>query len=180
MPPLEGWANFYLIVGGAAAALTGLQFVVVTLVAQTGQARGVTELAAFGTPTVVHFAQTLLLAALMTAPWRSLVSLAVVVGILGGAGLAYGAVTLRRARRATGYTPVLEDWVFHVILPGLANATLLVAAALEPRGPRAPFFAIGAAALLLLVVGIHNAWDTVTYIVVADPDAPATDSEGEE
>lgn len=27
-------------------------------------------------------------------------------------------------------------------------------------------FTIGAAVLLLLFIGIHNAWDTVTYIVV--------------
>src|SRR5213075_1207236 len=29
--PLEAWANFYVILGSSAAALTGLQFVVLTL-----------------------------------------------------------------------------------------------------------------------------------------------------
>jgi hypothetical protein len=40
-------------------------------------------------------------------------------------------------------------------------------------------FAVGAAALLLLFVGIHNAWDAVTYHVFVNregptgPDAPS-------
>jgi hypothetical protein len=32
----------------------------------------------------------------------------------------------------------------------------------------APLFVIGAAALGLLLIGIHNAWDTVTHIVLTD------------
>lgn len=35
-----------------------------------------------------------------------------------------------------------------------------------PRRPTPALFAIGAAALVLLFVGIHNAWDTVTYMAL--------------
>jgi hypothetical protein len=31
-PSMGGWDNFYVIVGSSAAALTGLQFVVITLI----------------------------------------------------------------------------------------------------------------------------------------------------
>jgi len=41
-----------------------------------------------------------------------------------------------------------------------------VAAVLLRRDPAACLFVIGAAALLLLFIGIHNAWDTVTYLTV--------------
>ena len=33
-------------------------------------------------------------------------------------------------------------------------------------GPAPALFAIGAATILLVFIGIHNAWDTVTYIAV--------------
>ena len=33
MTPLAGWENFYVIVGSSAGALIGLQFVVITLIA---------------------------------------------------------------------------------------------------------------------------------------------------
>jgi hypothetical protein len=61
---------------------------------------------------------------------------------------------------------VLEDWLFHAVFPLLAYATLLVAGIALARGSLASLFIIGASALLLLFIGIHNAWDTVTYIAV--------------
>ena len=33
-------------------------------------------------------------------------------------------------------------------------------------------FAVGARVLLLLLIAIHNAWDTVTYIVITEQEAP--------
>ena len=35
MTPISGWENFHVIVGSSAGALIGLQFVVVTLIAET-------------------------------------------------------------------------------------------------------------------------------------------------
>ena len=35
LPALRNWQNFYEIVGSSAGALTGLQFVVITLITQT-------------------------------------------------------------------------------------------------------------------------------------------------
>ena len=63
------------------------------------------------------------------------------------------------------YKPVFEDWLFHVLLPFAAYATLAVTAFAAGSHLRAALFGIGAAALLLLFVGIHNAWDAVTYHV---------------
>ena len=122
------WESFYVIVGSSAGALTGLQFVVVTLIAQA-PGRGTTpEIAAFGTPTVVHFCAVLLGSAILSAPWVRLSSAAVALGFCAGAGMLYVALVLRRARRQTGYRPVLEDWIWHTILPFAAYAALLAAA----------------------------------------------------
>jgi hypothetical protein len=61
---------------------------------------------------------------------------------------------------------VLKDWVWHTVLPFIAYPTLLAAAAVLVLHASAALFAIAATALLLLFVGIHNAWDTVTFIAV--------------
>ena len=57
--PLTHWESFYLIVGGAAAALTGLQFVVVALINETPIHPTEDTIDAFSTPTIVHFAMAI-------------------------------------------------------------------------------------------------------------------------
>lgn len=177
---LAPWANYYVITGSAAAALTGLQFVVQTLIAQRdvpAPTGGADEhaVAAFGTPTVVHFASALLLSAGLSAPWPSLAGLRLVLLAAGIGGLVYAGVVLRRARRQTAYRPVMEDWVWHIALPAGAYGGVAAAAALV-RDSEAALFVIAAMTLLLLCVGIHNAWDTVAYLTAdaqSAPDRPA-------
>jgi hypothetical protein len=70
---LTAWSNFYVIIGSSAAGLTGLMFVVITLVAgQERERRSPDGIAAFGTPTVAHFGVALLGSAILSAPWSSL------------------------------------------------------------------------------------------------------------
>jgi hypothetical protein len=165
LAPLSSWESFYVIVGSSAAALTGLQFVVIALVADLRQS-SMREVSAFGTPNVVHFCAVLLVSAVLSAPWHRLSSAGLAIGICGAAGVAYAVLVIRRARRQTGYAPVLEDWLWHAAFPLIAYAALLVAALTLHPHPADSLFVIGAAAVLLLYVGIHNAWDTVTYIAV--------------
>jgi hypothetical protein len=169
LAPLAAWESFYVIVGSSAAALTGLQFVVMALVAESQRQSSMGEVSAFGTPTVVHFCAVLFVSAVLSAPWHRLSSAGLALGICGAAGLAYAALITRRARRQTGYAPVLEDWVWHVALPLAAYGSLLVAALVLHRHQAPSLFVVGTAAVLLLYIGIHNSWDTVTYIAVAQP-----------
>jgi uncharacterized membrane protein len=76
-------------------------------------------------------------------------------------------VVVRRARRQTGYRPVLEDWIWHGTLPIVAYTALTIASLLLARDTRDSLFSMAAALLLLLFIGIHNAWDTVTYLAVS-------------
>ena len=62
---------------------------------------------------------------------------------------------------------MLEDWIWHTALPFIAYLTLLSGSLALVLHPREALFAIGATSILLLFIGIHNAWDTVTYITVA-------------
>ena len=68
MSELTEWDSFYVIVGSAAGALIGLQFVVMTLIAERPKPAAEAG-AAFGTPTIVHFSIALLLSAVLRAPW---------------------------------------------------------------------------------------------------------------
>jgi hypothetical protein len=166
MTVLSGWENFYVIVGSSAGALIGLQFVVMTLIADMPMARADAQAGrAFGTPNVVHFGVVLLLSAVLSAPWQGIGIVAVLWGLAGLGGIVYVAVVVKRMRSQTAYRAVLEDWLFHVLLPLVAYTLLAASACVAARHARPALFTVGAAALLLLFIGIHNAWDTVTYHV---------------
>lgn len=75
-------------------------------------------------------------------------------------------MVLRRARRQTGYEPVAEDWIWHVILPMIGYGALVAAAIALAFDSEAALFFVGAVSLLLIYIGIHNAWDSVAYVAV--------------
>jgi hypothetical protein len=166
MTVLAGWENFYVIVGSSAGALIGLQFVVITLIANRPIAPGLAQASsAFATPTIVHFGTVLLLSAVLSAPWHGVCGAAVVCGLLGLSGIVYEVIVARRMRVQTAYEPEFEDWLFHVLLPFAAYAMLSIAAYATRNHVRVALFGVATAALLLLFAGIHNAWDAVTYHV---------------
>jgi hypothetical protein len=131
---------------------------VVTLIADKPAHRVPEAGAAFATPTIVHFGVVLLLAAVISVPWHAIGTVAVLWGIVGLSGLVYTVVVARHLRLQTTYRPVWEDWVFHVLLPCAAYALLAGAASVAHSQARPALFVVGAATLLLLFVGIHNAW----------------------
>jgi hypothetical protein len=172
---LAGWESYYVIVGSSAAALTGLQFVVMALVADVWERASADQIDAFGTPSIVHFCAALLTSAVLSAPWRNLGSAAVVLGIVGLSGLVYAAIVIRRARKQVGYQPVFEDWLWHAALPVVAYGALTGGAIGVTRFEHEALFFIATATLLLVFIGIHNAWDTVTYLATSR--LPARDAE---
>ena len=125
---LKAWESFYVIVGSSAGALIGLQFVVITLIAESRMRSTGHELAAFGTPTVLHFVAVLLIATIISAPWPSLALPAIAIGLSGAFGLAYEVLVLIRTQKQTGYKMVLEDWVWHIMISTIVP------------GAMAPFF----------------------------------------
>jgi len=164
--PLIAWESFYVIVGSSGAALTGLQFVVIALIAESRAQASLRQIDAFGTPTIVHFCAVLLLSAILSAPWQGLSRVSLALGALGLTGVIYGVIVVLRARSQTGYRPVFEDWLWHAMLPLIAYALLLISAILLRGYSHGALFVMAGTALLLLFIGIHNAWDTVTFIAV--------------
>ena len=165
--PLHEWESFYVIIGGSAAALTGLMFVVIAVVADAGP-RAATPLgiAAFVTPTIIHFCAALLISAILSAPWPGHHFVQLAMGLVGLAGIGYSIAVWRRVRGVTTYAMVFEDWAWHVILPLIAYAITVASALTVEHETVFALFLIGAASVLLLFIGIHNAWDTVSHLTL--------------
>ncbi len=177
MAAFTRWESFYVIIGSSGAALIGVQFVVVALIANMRVRTTAETINAFGTPTVVHLGGSLLISAIMSTPWPSLLLASVALAICGFSGLVYGAIVFHRARRQTSYKPVWEDWLWYAIVPCGVYAALTLAALFLLTTTQFALFVIGGSALGLLFIGIHNSWDAVTHIVVGDSPGDSTKTE---
>ena len=87
-------------------------------------------------------------------------------GFIGLSGIIYAVIVARRMRVQTFYIPEFEDWFFYALLPLAAYAVLVLSAFAAPFHTREALFGVGAATLLLLFIGIRNAWDSVAYHVL--------------
>jgi hypothetical protein len=173
LPLLDGWSNFYVIVGSSAAGLTGLSFVVIALMSDAQVVR-MSGLRAFVTPIVMHFGAALWLSALLCIPGHTAVSVAACVIVSGAILSVYGvATTYRMYRGRATYRPVLEDWIWNATLPSLCYLGLLVAGVLALQRTALALYIVGGAALTLLFVGVHNAWDLAVWVTVEGPAAKA-------
>jgi len=175
--PLPTWQNFYVIIGSAAATLTGLMFVAITLIARMRDRRSNEAVEAFSSPTVVHFCTALLVAAILSAPWQALWNAGLLLGLAGLGGVTYAVIVVLRARRQADYQLVVEDWLWYTAFPLVSYIAFVVAAILLSVNAAPALFVIAAATLLLLFTGIHNAWDTVTYVAIYLPQPENTNQD---
>jgi hypothetical protein len=165
MADLNAWDSFYVIVGSAAGALIGLQFVVMTLIADKPSAVSPEAGRAFATPTIIHFCCCLLIAALVRVPWPDIAVGAYSGGAVGVGGMIYMAVTVFNMHRQIAYRLDWEDRIFHIGLPFLAYGALTLSSLASISHVRQAMFGVGVATLALLFTGIHNAWDAVAWQV---------------
>jgi hypothetical protein len=138
--------------------------VVIALNAEARDSEDMEALEAFATPTIVHFGAVLLFAAFVTMPRHTIASLRLCLLLCGLGGLVYASRVLLRARRQQSYAPVLSDWIWHIFLPFVAYAGVSIAAIFLARRPEAALYAVAGSALLLLFIGIHNAWDAAVWM----------------
>ena len=165
---IDGWRDFYVLIGTAAATLMGLVFVVVSLGKGTLKTeRGRRAARAFYTPVVAFFTTEIAVAMLMLIPKSTPAVLASLLGLTGAAGLAYmfatGALQVGRESELQ-----LDDLLCYVALPFVSYIALIGAAAGVWRASSSGLYATAAVMILLLLVGIRNAWDLVVYIAQRD------------
>jgi hypothetical protein len=164
----RNWSNFYVMTGSSSAALTGLVFVVITLVSGRRRERPATieGTSIFTSPTIVHFCTAFLISGIFAAPWPSPGLAGTSIGLTGLFGVLLLVRVTYRAWRISTYDPDFSDWIWFIVLPTMGYLMLLVGGFMLVHVPLPTSFVIGAATLLLIFVGIHNAWDVVTYLAI--------------
>jgi hypothetical protein len=180
----EGWDNFYEITGTAAATLIGLLFVIVSLSENRDRSQLLRAASIYLTPTALHFAVVLTVSAIAAAPRRLALAvqvLVIAVAALTGLGNAVWACLGMSRFTPGGPPPHWSDFWLYGAAPMVLYLALAVATV--ALGARATW-ACGAVAitlLALLMVGIRNAWDLVTWMAPArgatpEPQTPPPDS----
>jgi len=167
--PLQAWHEFYFLLGTSAAALTGLMAVVVSINPDTIAERPNSGVRAFVTPTMVFFITAFVVSALLLVPALSMRSLAVLLALTGITGVVYLLWTRGHhyyVHGVDGHPPNLdgEDWIFFIGLPYLSYLLLIVAAVGIWLHAGFGALTLGFTTMLLLVIGIHNAWDLVIWL----------------
>lgn len=171
----EGWDNFYLMTGSAAAGLVGLLFVVVTLTESRERSQALRAVSIYMTPTVLNFAVVLATSAVATAPHLTVMATGAVLGfgVLVGLANAVWACIAIGGRRLGAEPPHWSDFWLYGAAPTIVYLGLAAAdVALWIRAAWA-VNAVAALLLTLLLLGIRNAWDLVTWM------APRRNSDAE-
>lgn len=163
---LSEWHDFYVLLGTAAGTLVGLLFVAATVAGGVFSQDRRAPLRMFLTATVVHFASVLAASLIMLLPMSDWLPVGAMVLTCGLVGLGYSVLVLRDSLHDGLISNVdWEDRAWYVVLPLVAYVSEGCAGiALGRDGP------IGCAVLaagmgLLLVVGIHNAWDITIWTI---------------
>lgn len=170
----EGWDSYFLLIGGAAGALIGLLFVVAGLTSRLDRNERLRGASLYLSPVVFHFAVVLVVSGAALAPRLQPAHLAAAVGVCALTGAIHlAAVTWGICSRRTPTAPHWSDvWCYGVAPTGLYLALGGAAAgAALTRGWAAE--AVAAVALALLLIGIRNAWDLVTWLAPTQTDAGA-------
>jgi hypothetical protein len=161
----EGWDGFYLLIGGAAGALIGLVFVVVTLTSGMDRSSALRGSSIYMTPTVFHFGVVLVIGAVALAPSLSAPAVGTLIAVAALAGLAHAVTaTVRITSRKTPEPPHWSDVWWYGVGPTAAYVGLGAVAASAWISPADTPHATAFVLLILLVIAIRNAWDLVTWL----------------
>lgn len=161
---LHEWQNFYLLVGTASATLTGLLFVAVSLGTHmvTGREDSVRT---FVTPTLVHFIAVVVTATVLLIPTHTVWSLSGMLLVIGVTSVTYAIqIILQMARGLNRDSVDPAHWLWHAALPLISYALVAGASIWLLAGSLAALDGLAASAVLLMIVGVHNAWDLVLWL----------------
>lgn len=165
------WENFYLIVGSAAGALIGLMFVVATLMAGLESSRVMHGARVFFTPIIFHFSVVIIVSAVAMVPGMPAPLTGVIVAFCAVAGFAYAIATIFRMFGPGSANPLhWTDKYFYGVIPALVYLGLAAAAGAVWLKPESAAYAIGATMLILLLIGIRDAWDMAVFLLQGSRD----------
>jgi hypothetical protein len=161
--PLEDWRDFYVMIGTASGAIVGASFIVASLA--SGVKERTVGIRGFISPTTYHLASVLVGSAVLAVPKIDALAVALLLGAGGLGGAIYGCLVIARIWHLN---LDLADWTFYAFLPLIAYAALPAAAIMIAVGIGSPLYVVGAALILLLIVGMRNAWDMASFLIMRD------------
>ena len=164
---LTRWHEFYTLLGTAAATLVGLLFVAATVGGAAFSSDRPAPLRVFLSATVIHFSSVLLVSLILLAPLENWVLLGAAVLAGGLVGVAFYGLAWREAKRDGLIAAIdLEDRIWYAVLPVIAYIVELASGVLMTSHSEIGFPALAVSLGMLLVIGLHNAWDITVWAIM--------------
>ncbi len=154
---LAEWHEFYALLGGSAAALLSLLFVVASIgaSAMTPETAGGTR--TFMSPVAFHYANVLFLSIITLIPVQTWESFGLTIGVAAAGSIVYSLVILVRVLRDSR-ADMIDNFAYGAV-PAVCYTAGLVSSVLILKESPIGLNVLAGAALALLVVNIRNAWD---------------------
>src|SRR5580700_1042673 len=167
------WHEFYALLGAASGTLVGLLFVAATVGAGVFTPTRSAPVRVFLSSSVIHFSTILVVCLVVLVPVLNWESLGIAIVVCGLFGICYYVMAWRdMVRDGLSKRIDLEDRIWYTMLP-VAGYTFESASGVAitlriPVGCEALALSMG----MLLIVGIHNAWDITVWSMTRRPDTP--------
>ena len=168
----EGWGEFYLLAGSAAAVLIGLIFVVVTLMQDRPRSSVLAGSKLYMGPIVLDVSFVLVLSAAALMPEITHSEFALVCAAVALWGLARGLISTVGISRLKDEVHWTDVW-FYGVIPTVLFALLGAVAYGFWTEQEWPVRAVAAVSTAILLAAIRNEWDLVTWL------APQSDESSE-
>jgi hypothetical protein len=162
---LHDWHEFYLMLGGGAAALVALLFVAISIGVGFFTHRNQAGTRTFTSPVIVHFSAILFISAIAIAPAHGPVTL-VALMMAGIVGAVIAAITTVHVFDFVGDNLVEEiDKFAYGFVPLAAYFGIIAAGVLLALNWEWAPELLAGSVLLQLLVNIRNAWDLMLSVV---------------
>jgi hypothetical protein len=182
MAQLQTWQNFYMLLGGASATLVGLMFIAISLGSgwwtEADRSMLTPSFNAFLSPTYIHFVYVLVTAVVVLIPTLSEAVLGWLLILAGVGSLGHIARNLPfvHTRYRAGSVD-RSDLFWYSLMPSVGYILYLDAGIgllrAVPHGHA--FNALATASVLLIVIGVRNAWDLVVFLALQRLRPPGAD-----
>jgi hypothetical protein len=168
--PLEGWHEFYGLLGTAAATLVGLLFVAASIGSGYFSTERQSPTQTFTTPILAHYSYILFVSLVALVPVNTDTSLALIIGPSAAAGLAYSAFISVRVVRSSGITAIEDHFGYGASAPAVYLVVLAAAVCIYEHSPIGPEL-LAVALFGLMIVNIRNSWDLTVFFAQRRTDA---------
>jgi hypothetical protein len=163
---IRPWQQFYTLLGAASATMVALLFVTASIATGVFTPNRRAPLRVFLSATVVHFSSVLAASLIILAPLQSRILLGPLLLACGLFGLVYSVLTWRdTVRDGLSASIDLEDRTWYVLLPIVCYLIEIGSGVLMLRRTRDGCMSLALAMSMLLVLGIHNAWDITVWTI---------------